>query len=375
VTTAAPTTPPGSGGPTRTTTAPQVGIGTWQRLPVAPLPGQSSGYAGAWTSSELLITGPHFTSAAGVPKGGSVGAAYKPTTRTGVRFRQLRARCRASRAATRPSGPGASCWAGGWGSTRPTTRRPTAGGPVRVGQRPVGHGLDRPAGARLGRRLLRRELRGRRGVHAGDRLLAAGPQEPARRAPHHRRVDRQGAGGGRRPGGRADLRRRRRLQPHHPHLAAPAADAGATHRRDRDLDRHRGAGGRRPPWRDPHRRAVRRRGRLQPGDQPLAAAAQHGRRPPRPHGRVDRQAAARVGRVDGPVRHIRGPAARARLRPVEQPLVGPADAPLRGRAGHLAAWTGSQMLVWGGVPARETDPTRPSPTAPPTRRPISEPAP
>jgi len=30
--------------------------------------------------------------------------------------------------------------------------------------------------------------------------------------------------------------------------------------------------------------------------------------------------------------------------------------PLRGRVGHLAVWTGSRMLVWGGSPARESDP-------------------
>ena len=33
--------------------------------------------------------------------------------------------------------------------------------------------------------------------------------------------------------------------------------------------------------------------------------------------------------------------------------------PLRGRTGHLAVWTGSQMLIWGGTPARWTDPGKP----------------
>jgi hypothetical protein len=33
--------------------------------------------------------------------------------------------------------------------------------------------------------------------------------------------------------------------------------------------------------------------------------------------------------------------------------------PLRGRAGHVAAWTGTQMLIWGGYPARQTDPQKP----------------
>jgi N-acetylneuraminic acid mutarotase len=32
--------------------------------------------------------------------------------------------------------------------------------------------------------------------------------------------------------------------------------------------------------------------------------------------------------------------------------------PLRGRAGHVAVWTGNQMLIWGGTPARESDPQR-----------------
>jgi N-acetylneuraminic acid mutarotase len=31
-------------------------------------------------------------------------------------------------------------------------------------------------------------------------------------------------------------------------------------------------------------------------------------------------------------------------------------APLRGRTGHLAVWTGNQMLVWGGQSARDPDP-------------------
>ncbi len=30
--------------------------------------------------------------------------------------------------------------------------------------------------------------------------------------------------------------------------------------------------------------------------------------------------------------------------------------PLRGRSGHVAVWTGTQMLIWGGYPARQTDP-------------------
>jgi len=33
--------------------------------------------------------------------------------------------------------------------------------------------------------------------------------------------------------------------------------------------------------------------------------------------------------------------------------------PLRGRAGHVAVWTGSHLLVWGGTPARASDPRKP----------------
>jgi N-acetylneuraminic acid mutarotase len=33
--------------------------------------------------------------------------------------------------------------------------------------------------------------------------------------------------------------------------------------------------------------------------------------------------------------------------------------PLRGRVGHVAVWTGTQMLIWGSYPARRTDPERP----------------
>ena len=33
--------------------------------------------------------------------------------------------------------------------------------------------------------------------------------------------------------------------------------------------------------------------------------------------------------------------------------------PLPGRTGHVAVWTGSQLLIWGGIPARQSDPERP----------------
>jgi hypothetical protein len=71
-------TPPDTGEPTPSTTAPQVG--TWQRLPAAPIPGMSDAYLeGAWTGQELLVTGL-------VVEGGDdvtirhLGAAYDPAT-------------------------------------------------------------------------------------------------------------------------------------------------------------------------------------------------------------------------------------------------------------------------------------------------------
>jgi hypothetical protein len=33
--------------------------------------------------------------------------------------------------------------------------------------------------------------------------------------------------------------------------------------------------------------------------------------------------------------------------------------PLRGRFGHVAVWTGTRLLIWGGHPARQTGPERP----------------
>src|SRR5262245_22685583 len=80
------TTQPGSGGPTKTpeptptTTAPQVG--TWRRLPAAPIPGLHPSYlSGAWTGQEVLVSG----LVSEVSEGGSirhVGAAYNPSTAT-----------------------------------------------------------------------------------------------------------------------------------------------------------------------------------------------------------------------------------------------------------------------------------------------------
>ncbi len=161
VTTAAPTTPPAAatsptagGGPTQTTR--QLATGTWQRLPAAPLPGQSSGYAGVWTGTELLVTGPAFSVQAGIPRGRNVGAAYNPASRT---WRTL------------PPAPGPvqsieggyqAVWTGrellGWGmgvnAAYDPGDQPMAPA-LRVGRRPGGHGLDRPAGADLGWRLLR----------------------------------------------------------------------------------------------------------------------------------------------------------------------------------------------------------------------------
>lgn len=69
---AATTNPPATPtGPTPTSPAP---VGSWQRLPTAPIPAGLHQFAGVWTGSELLIYG------AGQARG--VGAAYNPATNT-----------------------------------------------------------------------------------------------------------------------------------------------------------------------------------------------------------------------------------------------------------------------------------------------------
>jgi hypothetical protein len=141
---------------TSTTPAPPTSralVGSWRRLPAALIPGGT--YAGVWTGNELLLHGPSFGFEDGKYVGRSVGAAYNPAARTWRVLPPARARCRPSRAGTRPSGPDGSSSAGGW-----------LGRGVQSGSQPLaedrhrreclgGHGLDRPAGAHLGRGLLR----------------------------------------------------------------------------------------------------------------------------------------------------------------------------------------------------------------------------
>jgi N-acetylneuraminic acid mutarotase len=74
-------TPPDTGEPTPSTTAPQVG--TWQRLPAAPIPGMSPyDLGGAWTGQEFLVTGLLYEQKQGRPTIRHVGAAYNPSTAT-----------------------------------------------------------------------------------------------------------------------------------------------------------------------------------------------------------------------------------------------------------------------------------------------------
>jgi hypothetical protein len=88
--------------PTPTTPTP---VGTWQRLPAAPIPSGGYEFSGVWTGHELLVYG--------VVNGRAAGAAYNPTTHT---WRKL------------PAGPGpaqameggyTAAWTGtemlGWG--------------------------------------------------------------------------------------------------------------------------------------------------------------------------------------------------------------------------------------------------------------------
>jgi hypothetical protein len=79
VTTAPSTSPPATGGPTQTTTIPQITVGTWKRLPAAPVPAGLYEYSGVWSGRELLLYGVVHPSK-GAPYG--AGAAYNPATNT-----------------------------------------------------------------------------------------------------------------------------------------------------------------------------------------------------------------------------------------------------------------------------------------------------
>jgi hypothetical protein len=72
---------PGPAATPSTPPAPPPRVGTWQRLPTAPVP-PGNDYAEVWTGTELLVHGPVFDTHGDIPQGRSVGAAYNPTTRT-----------------------------------------------------------------------------------------------------------------------------------------------------------------------------------------------------------------------------------------------------------------------------------------------------
>lgn len=71
--------------PTPPTPDPQ--LGTWRRLPPAPIPADPAGsYAGVWIGRELLVSAVVFDRRGGILKGRGVAAAYNPAT---GRWRQL----------------------------------------------------------------------------------------------------------------------------------------------------------------------------------------------------------------------------------------------------------------------------------------------
>jgi hypothetical protein len=366
VTTAAPTTPPAaatsppaSGGPTQTS-APRLGSGSWQRLPAAPLPSQSSGYAGAWTGSELLITGPHFTSAAGVPKGRSVGAAYNPATRT---WRTL------------PPAPGPlqnmeggyhAVWTGrellGWGmgldaAYNPATNRwrhlsgsvsapsvmawtgrqvLTWGGGC-CGENSAGGAAYTPA-TDSWQQLPKSPLAGRHttGAWTGKELVVVGGQADERIFADAAAYN-------------PTTRTWRRLPP----MPAPRTGATATWTGTEVLV----VGG--------HHGGIRTGGLYADGVAYNPATNRWRQLPSMGVGRLGhtavwtgRQLLVWGGWTVRSGKYVAPPHGLA-YDPSSNRWSALPTAPLRGRAGHLAAWTGSQMLVWGGVPARETDPTRP----------------
>jgi hypothetical protein len=346
------TSPPATGGPTPTTTTQKVG--TWQRLPAAPIPTATYEFDRVSTGRELLLNG-----AVHDGKGGlrAAGAAYNPATRT---WRKL------------PPGPDpaeameggyTAVWTGtemlGWGlglnaAYNPATNRwrrvsGPFGGSVWTGRQALtwGGGCCGSASAEGGaynpatdtwQRLPRSPLAGRHPVMAwtGTELVIAGGNDA------DGRIFRDAAAYN------PTTRSWRRLPP----LPAPRTGATATWTGTEVLV----VGG--------HHGGIDKGGLYADG---LAynPAINRWRRLP----------AMEVGRVAHPAvwtgRQLLvwgGQTVRAGVRtapthglaydPAANRWSAPPTAPLRGRTGHLAVWTGSQMLIWGGGPARETDPQR-----------------
>jgi N-acetylneuraminic acid mutarotase len=79
VTTAPPTSPPATATTAPATPTSRARVGTWQRLPAAPIPAGSDEFSGVWTGRELLLYGAVHDP---VQRPRAAGAAYNPATNT-----------------------------------------------------------------------------------------------------------------------------------------------------------------------------------------------------------------------------------------------------------------------------------------------------
>ncbi|HEY6708153.1 MAG TPA: kelch repeat-containing protein [Actinomycetota bacterium] len=349
---------------TSTTPAPptsQAQAGSWQWLPAAPIPAGAT-YAGVWTGSELLVHGAYFRFEDEKSVGRSVGAAYRPTTRT---WRVL------------PPAPGPlqnmeggyhAIWTGrellGWGmgldaAYNPATnrwRRIAPGGSawaVRVwtgrqvltwgggccGDDVAGGAAYTPATNRWSN-LPAAPLAGRQqtaGVWTGSELIVVGGNNTDGKvfadAAAYDPVTRSW----------------RRLPP------MPEARTGAT-----------------VTWNGREVLVVGGQGRFGDRARPYADGVAYSpasnawrRLPAMDSGRIwhsavctGRQLLVWGGQTragdswTAPAHGLTYDRAANRWLPLPR-------SPLRGRTGHLAVWTGSQLLIWGGIPVRHSDPEKP----------------
>jgi hypothetical protein len=334
--------------------------GTWQRLPAAPIPGGS--YAGVWTGTELLLHAPLSSFQGERYVSRSVGAAYNPTTRT---WRNL------------PPAPGPvqnmeggyhAVWTGrellGWGmgldaAYNPATnrwRRIAAGGSawavmVWTGRQvltwgggccgdDVAGGAAYTPSTDTWSRLPAGPLAGRQhttGAWTGGELVVVGGSTA------DAKVFADAAAYN------PATRSWRRL----PNLPEPRTGATVT-------------------WNGRELLVVGGHGQSSDRAQPYAdgvayspASNRWRRLPAMDTGRIGHTAVCTGSQLlvwggqnrsgdawTAPARGLAYDRAADRWSPLPK-------SPLRGRIGHVAVWTGSQMLVWGGMPARTSDPERP----------------
>jgi Kelch motif len=352
------TTRPDTGEPTPTTTAPQAG--TWQRLPAAPIPGMSGAYlGGAWTGQEFLVGGLVMEQTGARITIRNLGAAYNPATGT---WRTL------------PPMPGVAEVGEGWYLAVWTGRELLAGGlDLGAAYNPATNRW-RPLSSRFG------SAPGTVVVWTGRQVLTWGG----------------GCCGGYYATGRAYTPATDSWQPLPRGPLAGRHTTGAWTGTEMVVIGGNGRGGifrdaaaynpttrswrRLPPMPEPRTDATA----TWTGTEVLVVGGSHG---DINHGglytdgvaynpatnRWRRLPSMGVGRI-GPTavwtgRQLLvwgGQTVRAgdRTAPPYGMAYDPATdqwselpiSPLRGRTGHLAVWTGSQMLIWGGSPARETDP-------------------